>query len=193
MRKTFVLRAAIGASVSVAAIFLIGEIAKSGKVRIPGPLGTDRGNLYTSECETDFDCPLGDECGRVSADYGRTTIRACVIDIEADMDRDGIPDRADNCPEFLNPGQEDYDNDGLGDRCDEDADNDGVLNAQDNCPLYPNPDQTNPDHVKKYKGAQLCQIFIDKDGTIIRKNAYSNSRYLSKKLYVPPRRTKNRR
>lgn len=36
----------------------------------------------------------------------------------ADLDGDGIPDQDDNCPEYYNPGQEDYDGDDVGDVCD---------------------------------------------------------------------------
>lgn len=71
-----------------------------------------------------------------------------------DSDLDGWPDhslnctgksvrcKTDNCIFIPNSGQEDADNDGIGDSCDPDADNDGILNEVDNCPLNFNPDQS---------------------------------------------------
>ncbi|VTJ53105.1 Hypothetical predicted protein [Marmota monax] len=74
-----------------------------------------------------------------------------------DTDIDGYPDQAlpcmdnnkhckqDNCLLTPNSGQEDADNDGVGDQCDEDADGDGIKNVEDNCRLFPNKDQQNSD------------------------------------------------
>uniref|UniRef100_A0A3Q1J4G4 Thrombospondin 3 n=1 Tax=Anabas testudineus TaxID=64144 RepID=A0A3Q1J4G4_ANATE len=74
-----------------------------------------------------------------------------------DTDIDGYPDRSlpcmdndkhckqDNCVFTPNSGQEDADNDGIGDQCDEDADGDGIKNVEDNCRLVPNKDQQNSD------------------------------------------------
>jgi hypothetical protein len=53
-----------------------------------------------------------------------------------DKDSDGVANDVDNCPDVANSGQEDFNNDGLGDVC-ADSDSDGVLDAQDVCPVDP--------------------------------------------------------
>ncbi len=59
-----------------------------------------------------------------------------------DRDGDGVDNNEDNCVEISNPGQEDGDNDDIGDLCDQD---DGVDPARDNCLDHFNPDQLDTD------------------------------------------------
>lgn len=112
-------------------------------------LGT--GVCITPDCETDFDCPLAEEC----ADF------RCVVDLDADRDRDGVPDAVDNCRAMVNTDQDDLDNDGDGDVCDVDIDGDGRPNRIDNCPMIVNPIQRDRD------GDGIgdpCESDLDADG-----------------------------
>lgn len=64
--------------------------------------------------------------------------------VPADIDTDGVPDRADNCVSVANADQVDVDGNGRGDVC-EDFDRDGIANLYDNCPSDPNRAQTDED------------------------------------------------
>ena len=67
---------------------------------------------------------------------------------ESDQDCDSILDDSDNCPSNYNVDQGDFDEDGVGDVCDDcpedplnDVDADGICGDVDNCPTTYNPDQ----------------------------------------------------
>lgn len=62
-------------------------------------------------CQSDADCldPLEPYCD--------TNTMMCTDVIIMDSDNDGVADDADNCPDDSNPGQEDFDQDGIGDVC----------------------------------------------------------------------------
>jgi hypothetical protein len=54
---------------------------------------------------------------------------------DPDMDGDGILNESDNCPVDYNPGQEDFEADGIGDVCDWDDDNDNIDDYSDYNPF----------------------------------------------------------
>lgn len=76
----------------------------------------------------------------------------------SDQDLDSVLDHVDNCPLVSNFGQEDLDNDGMGDACDEDDDGDGILDVDDNCVLVHNPGQEDVD------GDGVGDVCDDDDG-----------------------------
>ena len=79
----------------------------------------------------------GGECGECGAGLlCEESSGECIL---ADSDGDGVLDADDNCPAVANPDQEDFDEDAVGDVCDEDQDADGVLDEEEPeaCKLTP--------------------------------------------------------
>ena len=65
-------------------------------------------------------------------------VEVTAIEPFGDIDKDGVIDSRDSCPELANEGI-DTDGDGIDDVCDTDDDGDGVVDEKDNCPKISNP------------------------------------------------------
>ncbi|XP_077965765.1 uncharacterized protein LOC120331376 isoform X2 [Styela clava] len=150
----------------------------------------------SNPCFTGVECTDVDggvKCGRCPEGYmgdGRTCkfIEDCSvgkagngIHCGTDSDLDGRPDeelpceehscQKDNCVNVPNSGQEDSDEDGIGDACDEDIDDDGKPNAEDNCRYIANAGQEDGDGDGVGDACDNCisdenfqQFDVDKDG-----------------------------
>ncbi|MBI2337426.1 MAG: thrombospondin type 3 repeat-containing protein [Deltaproteobacteria bacterium] len=84
-----------------------------------------------------------EEIATVDPNTGEITVKEEVIPTPTppptlppfeDTDGDDVQDLADNCPNDSNKDQDDFDEDGMGDVCDDDNDADGVIDTDDNCP-----------------------------------------------------------
>ena len=122
---------------------------------------------FAGTCNYDDDCEDGLSCKFGFNKYNERR-KFCVVDDVMDRDIDGIPDGSktlprDNCPNFPNPDQADYDVDGKGDRCDKDIDADGVPNAQDNCPFFHNRNQRESD-----TSSAQCSLQLTPKGCVYR-------------------------
>lgn len=131
------------------------------------------GNFLLDACElaqnSDLDCNLNgtfDGCDILNCPPNDASCADCNqngtpdgCEVSGDADGDGVRDACDNCPNHLNPGQQDGDGDGTGDACDlcpsdplkaaagicgcgvpediGDEDGDGCVNCNDSCPADP--------------------------------------------------------
>ena len=84
------------------------------------------------------------------------------LDVNPDIDGDGVPNAADNCPLVANPDQADVDGNGVGNAC-QDTDSDGVLDINDNCPTVANTNQSNVDGDSL---GDACDPDMDNDGVL---------------------------
>ena len=127
-------------------------------------------------------CPDGTTCDKNALCIQKTEYSykcSCVagwagdgIECGMDTDNDGWPDDKDNCIHVPNSGQENADNDEMGDACDVDIDNDTNPNDEDNCPYHQNFNQYDIDkdfigdecdNCKNIKNRQ--QLDMDNDGS----------------------------
>jgi hypothetical protein len=79
--------------------------------------------------------------------FARASTATITLVAESDPDGDGIPTGLDNCPDDWRQGQEDLDEDGVGDACNDagDFDGDEWSDILDSCPDDPNPLQEDAD------------------------------------------------
>ena len=89
-----------------------------------GTLNCNACRFDTSRCSGVQDQDSDGVNSDTDCDDNNAAVRACVAPQECinrvcvlDTDNDGIADNADNCPNAANPGQQDADQDGVGDEC----------------------------------------------------------------------------
>jgi len=120
-----------------------------------------RGLCGQCQCDSGFAGP-GSHCGVDADSDGWSDVSLRCKDPRCAMD---------NCVGQPNSGQEDTDNDGVGDSCDADVDNDGILNSKDNCPDIANKNQKDSDRDRVGDDCDNCpfvrnplQEDVDNDG-----------------------------
>lgn len=133
----------------------------------PSNWDTEQQVILTGVDDILFDGPISSEL-LISVDPNTTepnfksfeTVRIDLVTLDNDVDNDNDNTHIsiDNCPSTPNPDQLDFDNDSIGDLCDEDIDGDGVPN------IIEINDGTNPKNSCDFLGTSITMpVTVDQD------------------------------